>query len=249
MYKLYVIPGSHACRSAMLALEHKRVPYRCVEIPTLTHPVASRLFGFGAGGQTRSVGDRRTVSVRIGDLLGTVPALAAGDARVSTNHTIVRFLDERHPEPPLLPGDPELLREVEAAEAWGNDVFQMAARRIALGVTLRDDWPDHARAAQDGRMGYLLYPQERLRRWIIPLIARHIFNVNRETERRLLDALPPMLDRIDGWIEAGVLNGEALNAADLMIAPGLALMLYRPDMLTVLEERPALDLVDRLLPA
>ena len=28
MYKLYVIPGSHACRSAMLMLEHKRVAYQ-----------------------------------------------------------------------------------------------------------------------------------------------------------------------------------------------------------------------------
>jgi hypothetical protein len=26
MYTLYVIPGSHACRAAMLMLEHKRVP-------------------------------------------------------------------------------------------------------------------------------------------------------------------------------------------------------------------------------
>ena len=36
---LYVIPGSHACRSAMLMLEHKGVPYRRVEFVTLSHPV------------------------------------------------------------------------------------------------------------------------------------------------------------------------------------------------------------------
>ena len=36
MYKLYVIPGSHACRSAMLMLEHKQVPYERAEIVTLT---------------------------------------------------------------------------------------------------------------------------------------------------------------------------------------------------------------------
>ena len=53
MYKLYVIPGSHACRAAMLMLEHKQVPYRRVEVPTLLHPVAVRLRGFGAGGETR----------------------------------------------------------------------------------------------------------------------------------------------------------------------------------------------------
>jgi arsenate reductase-like glutaredoxin family protein len=34
MYKLYVIPGSHACRSAILMLEHKQVPYRRVALVT-----------------------------------------------------------------------------------------------------------------------------------------------------------------------------------------------------------------------
>src|SRR4051794_10158686 len=53
MYTLYVIPGSHACRSAMLMLDHKQVPYRRVEFVTLFHPVAARLHGFDAGGESR----------------------------------------------------------------------------------------------------------------------------------------------------------------------------------------------------
>src|SRR4051812_49984902 len=107
MYKLYVIPGSHACRSAMLMLDHKGLPYRRVDIVTLMHPVVTRLRGFDAGGQTREAGGRRTSGLRLGDRLGTVPALAADGERISTNHGIARFLDERHPEPPLLPADPE----------------------------------------------------------------------------------------------------------------------------------------------
>jgi hypothetical protein len=39
-----------------------------------------------------------------------------------------------------------------------------------------------------------------------------------------------------------------LNVADFMIAPSLALILYRPDVMPVFEGRAALDLVDRLLP-
>jgi glutathione S-transferase len=249
LYKLFVIPGSHACRSAMLVLEHKHVPYKRVDIPTLTHPVVSRLNGFTAGGQTRVVGSRRPVSVRFGDLFGTVPALAAGRERISTNHAIARFLDERHPDPPSFPSDPDRRRAVEEAEAWGNEVFQMAARRIVLGVTLRADWPEQARAAGNGRMGHLLYRHETLRRWVIPFIAGQVFNVNERTEPRLLDELPGMLDRIDAWIAEGVLDGDELNAADFMIAPSLALILYRPDMDAVLAGRPALHLADRLLPA
>ena len=57
-----------------------------------------------------------------------------------------------------------------------------------------------------------------------------------------------MLDRIDAWIAEGVLGGAQLNAADFMIAPSLALILYRSDVLPLFEGRPALELVDRLLP-
>src|SRR3954447_14833500 len=107
MYKLYVIPGSHACRSAMLMLDHKQVPYRRVDVVTLTHPVVARLHGFDSGRETRTAGDRRPFPLRIGDLVGTVPGLAAGDRRLSTNRQIARFLDEHHPQPALFPADPE----------------------------------------------------------------------------------------------------------------------------------------------
>lgn len=33
-----------------------------------------------------------------------------------------------------------------------------------------------------------------------------------------------------------------------MVAPSLALILYRPDVMPMFEGRPALELVDRLLP-
>src|SRR5918999_4725504 len=156
MYSLYVIPGSHACRSAILMLEHKQVPYRRVDVLTLTHPMAVRMRGFDAGGQTRKAGEQRSVPLRLGDRLGTVPALAADDERVSTNHQIARFLDDRHPEPPIFPTDPEQRRAVEEAERWANETLQMAARRIALAWAVRDP-ADSSRMAADGRMGYLLY--------------------------------------------------------------------------------------------
>jgi glutathione S-transferase len=60
--------------------------------------------------------------------------------------------------------------------------------------------------------------------------------------------LPALLDRVDAFIAAGVLNGDELNAADFMVAPSLALVLYRHDVMPFFEGRPALELVDRLLP-
>src|SRR5689334_3116973 len=193
MYKLYVIPGSHACRAAMLMLEHKGLEYDRVDIPTLLHPVVARLHGFDAGGETRSAGGRRTFSIRFGDLLGTVPALNADGERVSTNRRIARFLDERHPDPPLLPADPDKRRAVEEAERWGNGPFQMAARRVPLAWAVRD--PEAmSRAGADGRMGYLLYRHETLRRVIVPQIGRRIFRAGGHAEDEVMGELPAMLD-------------------------------------------------------
>ena len=247
MYTLYVIPGSHACRSAMLMLAHKSVPYRVVNFVTLSHPVMARLHGFDAGGERRVAGDRRTGPLRTGDRLGTVPGLAAGDRRISTNRGIARFLDEQHPDPPLFPADPGRRREVEQAERWANEVLQMAARRI-LGTAAVRDPAEFSRASGDGRMGYLLYRRALARRLLVPQIARRIFAVEPSAERGILADLAPMLDRIDAWIAGGVLGGEQLNAADFMVAPSLALILYRRDLLPEFEGRPALDLVDRVLP-
>ena len=246
MYTLYVIPGSHACRAAMLMLEHKQVSYRRVEVITLTHPLVVRLRGFDAGGERRVAGGRRPRPLRAGDRYGTVPALAVDGQRVSTNRQIARFLDDRYPEPSLFPADPGQRRAVEEAERWANDTLQMAARRIALAWAARDPLA-MSRATADGRMGYLLYQRALTRRLIIPLIGRFVFAVDR-ADPDLLTGLPSMLDRIDAWIADGVLGGEQLNAADFMVAPSLALILYRPDVLPLFEGRPALDLVDRLLP-
>ena len=247
MYTIYVIPGSHACRSGLLMLEHKGVPYRRVDLVTLLHPVAVRLHGFDAGGQTRRAGSKRTLGLRMGDRLGTVPALAANGDRVSTNHQIARYLDERHPEPPLFPAEAERRAAVEEAERWANETLQMAARRV-LGTAVVRDPAAFARSAADGRMGHLLYKHELARRIVVPRILRDVFAATPAAEAEVLAGLPPMLDRIDAWIADGVLGGEQLNAADFMVAPSLALMLYRPDLMPMFEGRPALELVDRLLP-
>jgi glutathione S-transferase len=248
MYTLYVIPGSHPCRAAMLMLEHKGLPYRRVDFIPPTHPVMARLHGFDAGSQRRAAGSKRTFGLVLGDRLATVPGLAAGHRRISTNHGIARFLDERHPDPPLLPDDPAERRAVEEAERWANETFQMAARRIVLAWTVRDP-EGSSRAGARGRMGYLLYKRRRARRVVTPWIGRNAFNAaGAATEAELMAELPAQLDHIDALIRDGVLGGAQPNVADLMVAPSLAIVLYRPDVMPLFRGRPALELVDRLLP-
>jgi glutathione S-transferase len=247
MYTIYVIPGSHACRSGMLMLEHKGIPYKRVDFITLTHPVMARLHGFNARGETRKAGGKRPFGLRVGDRLGTVPALNADGERVSTNHGIARFLDERHPNPPLFPADPDERAAVEEAESWANETLQMAARRIPLAAIIRDP-EKFGREGGEGRLGYLLFKNETLRRLVVPRVLGQVFATNGAVDRDPANDLPEMLDRVDAWIADGVLGGPQLNAADFMVAPSLALILYRPDVRPMFEGRPALELVDRLLP-
>jgi glutathione S-transferase len=246
--KLFVILGSHACRSGILMLEHKGIGYQTVVLPTGLHPFALRLHGFhGNAASFRRLEGRTTPLLATADRMGTVPTLRVGDQWVSTNRAIARFLDELQPDPPLFPPDARAREAVEEAERWGDDVLQMVARRVVLGGSLhgRDALINRA---SDGRLGPLLFKHDVTRLIGARVFARSTFSVSERTERKLINDLPPLLDRIDAWIDAGVLSGEQLYAADFMIAPSLALLCYRRDVRSQLEQRPLSRLIDRVLP-
>ena len=104
----------------------------------------------------------------------------------------------------------------------------------------------HRRGA-DGRLGALLTRSDALRGPLSRMAGRS-FRASPHNERALIAAVPALLDRVDAWIEEGVLCGEQLNAADFAIAPSLALLSYRPELGEDLAGRPAGTLIDRLLP-
>jgi glutathione S-transferase len=246
--RLYVILGSHACRTGMLLLEHKGIDYKTVTLPTLLHPVGARLAGFRGEAPPRELGagSRRTAGVAFGDRMGTVPALRMNAERVQSNRNISRFLDRVQPEPALFPADPQARMAVEEAERWGDDVFQMTARRLAIAAALHGLDALYERGSA-GRLGPILWHRDLARRIGIRFVMS-AFSTTRKSEAALLAELPGQLDKVDALIEAGVLNGEHLNAADMMIAPSIALLGYRLDVRSSLAERPAMELADRLLP-
>ena len=245
--KLYVILGSHACRTGMLLLEHKGIAYERVELPTGLHPVALRVLGFaGNPAPFRELGDRKGRMVGVLDRLGTVPALRMNGDKVKTNREIARHLDRVQPDPPLFPADETARGAVEEAETWGDEVFQMAARRLTSAASMHGPEALHERG-DDGRLGPLLWRNARVRSAGVGIV-RMTFGADERGEAALRAELPAMLDRIDGWIDAGVLNGEALYAADYMIATSLALLSYVNDLRPEIERHQALALVDRVLP-
>ena len=242
--KLYVILGSHACRTGMLLLDHKGIGYDVVEIPTGLHPMAMRALGFGRPERTRELGDRKGRMLGMLDRLGTVPALNLDGDKVETNRDIARHLERVRPDPPLYPAGAGARRAVEEAEAWGDDVFQMVARRLAVAAGTRGALH---RGADDGRLGPLLWRSGRMRSAGVGVVGA-IFGADESGAAALRAQLPGMLDRIDGWVEAGVLNGEALNVADYMLVSSLALLTYVDDLRDDLARRPSMALIDRVLP-
>jgi glutathione S-transferase len=246
--KIYVILGSHACRTALLMLDHKGLDYATVRLPTAMHPFLLRTHGFKGGMVERRAGDKRPFALSLADRLGTVPALRDGSKRVQTNRAIARFLDEISPDPRLVPTDPGHRTRVEEAEAWADETLQMTARRLGLAAVLHgpDALVDRAR---DGRLGPLLWKRDRVRFYGARFVGSSTFAATPGAERRLLADLPSVLDRADALVEAGTINGTDLNVADFLIAPSLALLGYRRDLADELPSRPSWALVERLLPA
>jgi glutathione S-transferase len=242
--RVYVITGSHACRTATLMLEHKGIPYRLVRLTTGVHPLLMRARGFeGHSTPIRTVDGATHRQLALLDRLGTVPALRLAGERIQTNRAIARFLERVEPQPALFPAEPERRSAVEEAERWGDEVLQMAARRVALATPLKT----MARQGADGRLGPLL-SRSGVMRALLSHTTPRPFKAGSSNLDALLDAIPPMLDRVDAHIGDGVLCGEELNVADFAIAPSLALLCYRPELNAEISARPSGALVDRLLP-
>jgi glutathione S-transferase len=207
-----------------------------------------RASGFPSGDpKLRDAEGRRSLMLTLINQLGTVPAMRFGRERIQTNREIARFLERVRPEPPLFPADPMLRGAVEEAERWGDQVLQMAARRITFSAGLDGGLDRLHDRANSGRLGPLLSRSEAMRVLVSQVAGRTVFSAA-GAEDRMMAALPEMLDKVDAWIAAGVLGGPQLNAADFQIAPSIALLAYRLDLREQIEARPLGALAERVLP-
>jgi glutathione S-transferase len=223
--RLYVIPASHPATTARLMLEHKGIPYKRTDLMPGIHKGLLKVLRFGGV---------------------TVPALKIDGQRVQGSRAIARELDRIQPEPPLFPADPQQRTAVEEAERFGDEDLQAPVRRILWNAVKRDR--SVLRAYSEGArigvpIGLAVKTGGPLVAW-----AAHYNHATDENVRHDLAALPGMLQRIDDWCEAGVLNGEQLYAADFQIAPSIALAMTLEDLRPSIAERPAGRLAMRLVP-
>jgi len=201
MPKLYVLPGSHPCDAVEAALRLKGIRFRRVDLLPIVPLLAGPLLYGG----------------------GTVPGMRIGRERLVGSRPIMRRLDALAAEPPLLPAAGEEAREqVLEAERWGDEVLQPVPRRLIDAAFLR------APASIESYAGDAKLPVPRpLLRASLPLTARAMALKNRAGDaaaRADLIALPGLLDRVDAWVQEGILGGEQPNAADLQIGSSIRLL-------------------------
>lgn len=223
---LYMFEGSNACLTATLMLGHKGLACREVRLPPVLHAFAVRAMGFPGR---------------------TVPALRVGRGRlVQGTGAIARVLDELAPERPLLPPDPLMRAAVETAERRGEELQDMA-RRLFYCAGRRDV----------GVFEGVIVPGFRGRtaravRRAGPALVRIATAAHGAWDRAAradLAALPGMLDEIDRWIAAGVLDGPELNVADFQIGVNTRALLLFEDIAPHLEGRPLAAHARRVAPS
>jgi glutathione S-transferase len=213
---LFALPASHPALAAQLMLEHKGVEYRRIDLVTAVHRTILRALGF----------PRKTV-----------PAVKLDGAKIQGTTEIALALDALIPSPALFPADPDRRRDVEEAEAWGEEVFQPVPRRLILNALKRDSstLESYLEGAKIG------FPTSIAARTAAPFVtAAGRFNrASDENAQRDLAALPGMIDRVDGLIGRGVIGGAERNAADFQIATSLSLLLTMDDVRPMIEGRSA----------
>jgi glutathione S-transferase len=221
---LYAVPASHPCACVERALQLKAIEYRRIDLPPVAHKAVQKLL-FGGG---------------------TVPGLVLDGRRILGSRAIVRALEDKVAEPPLLPSERKARKSVEIAETWGDEVLQPLVRRVlwlALGRA--------PSAIPSYGEGSKLAIPEPLAKLSAPLVARAEQRINSASElsvRADLAHLDHHLARVERWIEHEVIGGEWPNAADLQIGAGLRLLLTIEDVAAVVGSRPAAELARRWFP-
>lgn len=222
---LYTLPGSHPGIATALMLNYKGIDYERVDLMPVISKAALRALGFPGV---------------------TVPALRFSGRKLQGSVEIARGLDELVPEPPLLPADEAARERVLEAERFGDEELQHPIRQILWWLLKRNRNAMYSYAEN----AKLPVPTGLAVRTGAPIVTASVY-FNKASDENVEAALATMasqLDRIDAYIEEGVIGNEQPNAADFQIAASVRLAMTVEDLRPAIEARPAGRLALRLVP-
>ncbi len=108
--RVYRIPFSTNVERVALGLGHKRLDVEWIDVPSEDRSEVARVSG-----------------------QGLVPVLDDDGRIVSDSEAILRYLEERHPDRPLWPGEPARRAEADVFVDWFNRLWKRAPNLIAAG--------------------------------------------------------------------------------------------------------------------
>ncbi len=205
---LHVLPPSHPCMAAEAALKHKGLTYELVNLAMGKHQEeVERIYGEG----------RRTV-----------PGMTLGGETVHGSTAILWKLEQEYPEDPLYPeATGEAVRE---AELWADGDFQDFGRRLPWSAL-------HFRPEALGSFGGAGALDPAGTDYAIKFIRAtwKYHGISAVQTADDLSALPGMVDRIEGFAEQGLIDGETPTAADFQIGATARVLLTVADLHPLLE--------------
>jgi len=190
--RLFQIPFSHNCVKVRHVLDLKGIPYETININPLW-----RLDVMRASGQV------------------LVPALVDDGRAIAGSTQILLHLEERHPQPALLPADPRERAECLLLMDWADATFMALTRRVAYHQVLEGPPKD---------LGGLFFPgRSRRTRTVAGAVAaaglRLRFGITDRRYRRDIAAAQRAaaiaVERLGG---ADHLVGDRLSLADITLA-------------------------------
>jgi len=214
MIRLFQFEVSPYCDKIRRILHWKRQPYQIEEIPL----------------------SRASRDVRKLNPSGKLPCLEHDGHRIGDSTDIAYYLEEKFPEPPLLPKDPQLRGLCHMLEDWADEslYFYEMRLRFTLPHNARRFIPELTK--HDPRWMRALAPL------VLPSMLRGVLSrqgVGRKPLECVLRDVERHVEAIGNWLQDGEwLVGEALSLADLGVFAQLACIRGAEEGARLIERSP-----------
>lgn len=193
MITLHQFEISPFCDKIRRVLHWKRQPYQVREVPL------SQAF----------------TAVRKVNRIGKLPTLEIDGRFVADSTDIAHWLEERFPEPPLLPKEPRQRALCHVLEDWADESLYFYEMRLRFGIRHNAERWIPVLAAHDPPW------MQRIAGFGVPFLMRRTLSaqgLGRKSDAMVLADLDRHLDALGGLLADGPwLVGDALSLADIAV--------------------------------